>query len=176
MVKNHWKNYQIRIRIFTKIELILQFHTPNVSTKFHPNPCTTFWDIMLHIVFGLISQWWRITKSMKNSRIRMWIRIFTKIESICHGHTPNLSTKFRPNPSTTFWDTMLLSFLAPSLNDEESLKQLLDPDPDLHQNWINSSSSHTELVHKISSGSVHNLLRHHAIHHFSPFSQWWRIT
>ena len=36
-----------------------------------------------------------------------------------------------------------------------------DPDPDLHQNFISSSLSNTEPVHKISSGSVHNFLRYH---------------
>ena len=32
-----------------------------MSTKFHPNPSTTFWGIVLYIVFGPISQRWRIT-------------------------------------------------------------------------------------------------------------------
>ena len=62
MLKNHLKklnNY--RIRIFTKIKSICPYDTPNLSTKFHPNPSTTFWDIVLYIVFGPISQWWRIT-------------------------------------------------------------------------------------------------------------------
>ena len=56
MVKNHFKNYQIRIRILTKIGSILPSNTPNMSTKFRPNPFTTFWDILLYIVFGPISQ------------------------------------------------------------------------------------------------------------------------
>ena len=37
-----------------------------------------------------------------NNQIRIWIRIFTKIESICPCPTPNMSTKFHPNPYTTF--------------------------------------------------------------------------
>ena len=63
MVMNHLKNSRSRIwiRIFTKIETILPCHTPNLSTKFCSNPSTTFWDIVLYIVFGPISQWWRIT-------------------------------------------------------------------------------------------------------------------
>ena len=64
MVKNHFKNYQIRIRIriITKIDYILPCHTSNMSTKFRPNQSTTFWDIVLYIVFHPFSQWWRITK------------------------------------------------------------------------------------------------------------------
>ena len=38
-----------------------------------------------------------------------------------------------------------------------------DPDSDLHQNRINSSLRHTQPVHQVSSESVHNLLRYHAI-------------
>ena len=33
-----------------------------MSNMFHPNPSTTFWDTVLYIVFGPISQWWRITE------------------------------------------------------------------------------------------------------------------
>ena len=63
MVKIHLKDSssRIRIRIFNKMESVLPCHTPNVSTKFHPNLSTTFWDIVLYIIFGPISQWWRIT-------------------------------------------------------------------------------------------------------------------
>ena len=62
MVKNQFNHQiRIRIRIFTNIEAILPCHTPNMSTKFPPIPETTFWDIVLHIIFGPISQWWRIT-------------------------------------------------------------------------------------------------------------------
>ena len=60
---------------------------------------------------------------LNNSRIQIQIRNFTKIESIFPCHTPNLSTKFHPNPSTTFWDIVLHIGLAPSLNGEESLKK-----------------------------------------------------
>jgi len=62
MVKNHFKNSrsQIWIQTFTKIESIRRGHTPKMS-KFHLNPSTTFWDIVLYIIFGPVSQWWRIT-------------------------------------------------------------------------------------------------------------------
>ena len=55
MVKNHLKNYQIqiRIRIFTKIESILPCDRHNISTKFHSNQCSTFWDIVLYISLAL---------------------------------------------------------------------------------------------------------------------------
>ena len=47
MVKNHFNSSSwIRIRIFNKIESVLPCHTPNLPTKFHPDPCTTFWDIL----------------------------------------------------------------------------------------------------------------------------------
>ena len=55
--------------------LIGLFLSPtNSSTKFCHNSSTTFWDIVLCIVFGPISQWWRITKKTYNT----WIWIFTK--------------------------------------------------------------------------------------------------
>ena len=64
------------------------------------------------------------------------IRIFTKIETIHCRHTLNLSTKFHPNPYTTFYGIMLFMSFAITLNGEESLKKLSDPDPDsdLYQN------------------------------------------
>ena len=67
---------QIQIRIFTKIESILSCHTPNTSTKYRPNPSTTFWDIMLFIVFLALSQWWRISfKILVVSKIvEKWVK------------------------------------------------------------------------------------------------------
>ena len=64
-----------------------------------------------------------VKNHFKNSNLQIRIRVFTKIESICRGHTPNLSTKFRPNPSPTFWDIVLYIGWARSLNGEESVKQ-----------------------------------------------------
>ena len=64
-------------------------------------------------------------KKFNNSRIQIPIRIFTKIESILRCYTPNMSTKFRPDPSSTFWDIVLYIGVAPSLNGEESLKILV---------------------------------------------------
>ena len=53
---------------------------------------------------------------------------------------------------------------------KNNLKNLSHPDPDLdlHQNRINSSSSYTQPVHQVSSESVHNLLRYRAIYRFWP--------
>ena len=111
MVKNHFKNSnrQIRIRIFTKIESIWRSHTPNLSTKFHPNPSTTFWDIVLYISLARSM----VRNHLKNYQIWIRIRIFTKIESFLSCHKPNMSTKFRPNPSTTFWDIVLYILFGP---------------------------------------------------------------
>ena len=95
MVKNHFKNYQIRIRIqiFTKIESIIPCYTPNMSTKYLPNPSTTFWDIVLYIGLALSLNG---EESLKHYQIR--IQILIKIESILPCRTSNLST--------TFWDTL----------------------------------------------------------------------
>ena len=53
------------IWIFTGIESIRPCQTPNLSIKCCANPSITLWDIVLHIIFGSITQWWRITE--KNS-------------------------------------------------------------------------------------------------------------
>ena len=73
----------------------------NISCPIH------FWNIMLRFVFGPISQWWRIAlKKKKFNCIRIWIWIFTKIESVWPCYTPNLSTKFHLNLSIIFWDIL----------------------------------------------------------------------
>jgi len=92
--------------------------------------------------------------------IQMWI--LTRIKSSLPCHTPNVCTKFRLNLSTTLRYLAIYHFELLSLNGEESLKKFssLDPDPDLHQNQISLSLSHTQPVHKISSGSIHNFLRY----------------
>ena len=53
-------------------------------------------------------------------------------------------------------------FLTRSLNGEQSLLkfQLSDLDPDLHQNLIRLSLSHTQPAHQISSRSIYNFLRY----------------
>ena len=58
MVKNQSKNSssRIRIQIFTKMESIRRGQTTkstNLSTKFHPNPSTTSWDIVIYISLAL---------------------------------------------------------------------------------------------------------------------------
>ena len=142
------------MRIFSKIETIRPCDTPNLSTKFHPNPSTTFWDIVLYISFAqsfngeeslkkiigslyqnvissslsrtqcvlqassesvpnflrycAIYRFWPRPSAVKNYLKNSWMRIqiFTKIESISPCHTPNMTTKFSPNPSTTFKDIL----------------------------------------------------------------------
>ena len=102
----------------------------------------------------------KVKNHFKNSRSQ----IFTKIESICRGHTPNLSTKFHPNPSTTFWDIVLYIVFGHVLSIVKS-----------HSKYSSSRSgsgsspkciqlvlSHTEPAHQISSESVHNFLRYPA--------------
>ena len=74
-------------------------------------------------LFSPISQWWRINEN--NYQIHIWIGIFTKIEAILPCHTPNMSTKFHPNPFTTFWDIVLYISFVLSLNGEESMKKIL---------------------------------------------------
>ena len=46
MMKNHFRNSSGRIWMFTKIESIRPCRTPNLPTKLHRNPSTTFWDIL----------------------------------------------------------------------------------------------------------------------------------
>ena len=48
-----------------------------------------------------------VKNHLKNSAIWVRIYIFTKIESIWPSQTYNLSTKFCPKPSITFWDILL---------------------------------------------------------------------
>ena len=57
---------------------------------------------------------------------------------------------------------MLFFVFSPSFNGGESCKTFSDPNLDLHQNLINSSSSHTQPVHQISAESVPNFLRYTA--------------
>ena len=80
-----------------------------------------------------------------------------------------MSTKFHPNPSTTFWDILLYIGFALSFNGEESWKKLSDPDPDRHQNWINSSFWHTQHVHQVLYKSINNFFRYRAIYRFWPY-------
>ena len=91
---------------------------------------------MLSFVFGPISQWWRITwRFKKNSRIR--IRIFTKIEIICPCHTLNLFTKFRPNPSITFWDVLLKVKQTSSVGQEDlpCTNSMIQPNVHKYVHW-----------------------------------------
>ena len=50
-----------------------------------------------------------------------------------------------------------------------------DLDSDLHQNLILFLPPN-QFIHQVSSESFCNFLRYHAMHRFSPITQWWRIT
>ena len=81
---------------------------------------------------------------MSDPREHIWPKTFLKYHAICR-----------------FW--------ALSLNGEESLQKLTDPDPDLdlHKNRSNSSS-YTQHVYQVSSESVFNILRYFAKYPFWP--------
>ena len=90
----------IRIQIFTKIESVRPCRTPNLPTKFHPNPSNFFEMCYVSVQpdLSMVKNHWK--------HYQIWIRIFTKIESILPCHTPSMSTKFHPDPCTTFWDIL----------------------------------------------------------------------
>ena len=115
---------------------------------------------MLYIVFEPDLSLMKNHFKNSSRRIRIWILI--KIETICrvtHRTCPPSFVRIRPQ---LFEISCYISFLARSLNGEESLKKFWKsyPDPDLHQNLISLSMSQTEHVQKISSGSIHNFLRY----------------
>ena len=76
---------------------------------------------MLYVVFEPNLS--MVKNYFKNS-CRMRTQIVIKIDTICPGHTPILSTKFHPNSSTSFC-FFVLNCLAQSFNDEESLKNII---------------------------------------------------
>ena len=107
-------------------------------------------------------------KKLNNySRIQIRIQIFTKIEAILPCHTPNLSTKFRPNTSTTFEDIVQYIVLAQSLNGEESLKnyscririRIFTKIESIHPRHTPNLSTTFKLLFEIS---IHNFLRYSA--------------
>jgi len=61
-----------------------------------------FLNIMWCIIFGPPSQCWRMTLKIKNSRILIWIQIFTKIEPICPFHHPTCPPSFIGNRAQLF--------------------------------------------------------------------------
>ena len=90
------------------------FTHPNLLNKFCPNQSRTFWDIVLHIAFGQISQWWRMTlKILVTGSIS---GSSPKCNRFVLEHTPNLSTFlsffFRICPQL-FEILCFLSFLDP---------------------------------------------------------------
>ena len=60
---------------------------PDPREHIGPNTFLKYHAVQYYIVLGAISQWWRITSKLNNSRIQIRIQIFTKIESICPCHT-----------------------------------------------------------------------------------------
>jgi len=95
---------------------------------------------------------------------RIYIRTLTKIKSACSCHLPNWSPSLVWIRPQLFEISCYITFLALSLNGEESLKNFSDPhpDPDLHQNRINASLSYTQPIHHVWSESVNNFLRYPA--------------
>ena len=92
---------------------------------------------------------------VKNHIKKSWIQIFTKVKSILPCYIPDLPTKFRRNPSTT-WDIALYVVFGSVSQLWRITKKISNPDSDLHQNLIISSLSHTQALDKILSKSVHN--------------------
>ena len=181
MVKNHLKKknsrIQIQIQIFTKIESIRPCHTHNLSTKFHPNPSKTFWDIVLYISLAKSLNGEESLKKLSDpdpdsDLHQNWIN--SSLSHTQHVYQVSCESIYKQ----LFEISCKISFLALSLNGEESLIKLSDPDLDLdlHQNWINSSLSHTQHVHQVSSESVHNFWDIVLSIIFGPMSQWWRTT
>jgi len=128
---------------FNRFFLVTQQTCSPSFVQIHPYR----WDIVLSIVFGTMA-----TNHLKNLSIRIWIRIFTKIESIIRCYTHNMSTKFCPIPSITFWDIMLYVIFGPITQwckNHEKKFSYPGPYSDLHQNLINSSLSHTQPVYQI---------------------------
>ena len=115
-IQDEWKNEK-----GTRESAYLRQAMPDPREHIGPNTFLKYRAKQYYIVFGPISGEESLFKKSNNSRFRIRSWIFSKIESIHRGCTPNLSTKFRTNTSTTFWDIMLYIGLARSLNGEESL-------------------------------------------------------
>ena len=104
---------------------------------------------MLYIVFGPISQSWRITgkKTFKSS---------PKSNQFVHIRNPTCPPSFLWIVHNFLRYHVIILFLVLYQNGEELL-EFECPDPDLHQNLINLSLSYTQPVHQILSESVTNL-------------------
>ena len=94
------------------IESACSCRTPNSSTKFRHNPSTTFWNVVLFLIFGIISQLWRITLKIlvsvsgSSPKSNQFVRI---------TH-PTCPSSFVWNLSTKFWNIMLLYSFWPHLS------------------------------------------------------------
>ena len=159
MVKYHFKNSSIRIRIFIKIQSILPCHTPNLSIKFRPNPSTTYWDTVLYIVFGTFSQWWRIT--LKIQQVRSGSRSSPKSNQftlVTHPTCPQNFIQIRPQ-------LFEISCKKSNRKTKKGEGQLGECIPPPCKAW----SRKTYLAQYIFEISCH-------MSFLSPISQWWRIT
>ena len=137
------------IPTWTKIESACSCHLTNSSTYFCQSSSTSFWNIMLYIVFEPSLKGEETLEKLKRSPIQIRIQIFTRIERNLPCLIPNRFTKFCPNPSATFWDFMLCIVFGPISQWWRITSKILvswsGSDP--HQNLNTSSTSHTQHVH-----------------------------
>ena len=130
---------------------------------------------MIYIVSGPSSRWWRCIKNKisqikNNNNNNNNNNNLTSESGFGSSPKPNqsvlvhtLSTTCSPSfiqihPQLFEISSFTYIVLAPSLNGEKSIKKLSD----LHQKWIDSSSSYTQHVHQISCESIQNFLRYPA--------------
>ena len=178
----------MRIQIFTKIEPIRLCHTPNVSIKFRPNPCTTFWDILhtnrqkggkniTSFTFGDGG------KKLKTRTALRRAHTFTRLNSLYF--VTHWKAGFASIPETSSNWLVLLTYpthppsfvITCPLRFETSCyihivfwpisqrwrityKWKKISYPDRHQNLTDSSFLHRQPVHQVSAESVHNVLRY----------------
>ena len=124
----------------TTIQSIGPCHTPNLSAKFHPNPSTMSWDIMLYILFAPISQWWRIT--LKILVVRSGSGSSPKSNRFVVVTHPTCPPSFIQICPQLFEISCYISVQPHHSMVKNHLKKLSDPDSDLNQNLINLSLLH----------------------------------
>ena len=126
--------------------------------------------LIQHVKGNLHNKWclFVMLNTHKSWLVGLWSNLISRSSSklnhfvlVTHPTCPLSSVRIRPYFFEISW---CISFLAWSIvKNLNRLKYLYpDVDPDLHQNRINSSLSHTKPVHQISSESVHNFLRYPA--------------
>ena len=119
-MKNHWRILVSwsRLECSPKLnEFILVTH-PTCPLQ---NPSVTFWDIVVSIVFVLISQWWRITWKFLGSGCGFRFSAKSnQLVLVAHPTCPPSFVGIHPQPLETLCTTCRFS-----LNGEESLKKIL---------------------------------------------------